>query len=171
MNDVIQKAFIKFRFKKVVYEVKKGTMQVIGGIALIGVGGACIIFTGGAATPVVVAGYVAGGGTAAFGVAETSEDARKRIDNIDWSKVLDETGKLDWSKLSNEVGDDIAVQVKESANNTSYVKPSANGYDVPWSEVHWTDHGTSQFHTNPHEHIFEYNPDKGGWIRKGPSDF
>ena len=49
--------------------------------------------------------------------------------------------------------------------------PSANGYDVPWSEVHWTDHGTPQFHTNPHEHIFEYNPDKGGWIRKGPSDF
>ncbi len=40
-----------------------------------------------------------------------------------------------------------------------------------YQEVHWTDHGTSQFHSNPHEHIFEYNPDKGGWIRKGPSDF
>ena len=57
--------------------IKKGTMQVIGGIALIGVGGACIIFTGGAATPVVVAGYVAGGGTAAFGVAETSEGVQE----------------------------------------------------------------------------------------------
>ena len=44
--------------------------------------------------------------------------------------------------------------------------PTANGQNVPWSEVHWTDHSTPHHHTNPHQHIFEYNPDKGGWIRE-----
>ena len=70
-------------------------------------------------------------------------------------------------KVSSETGE----VYRQSATFPGGTWPSANGYDVPWSEVHWTDHGTSQFHTNPHEHIFEYNPDKGGWIRKGPSDF
>ena len=70
-------------------------------------------------------------------------------------------------KVSSETGE----VYRQSATFPGGTWPSANGYDVPWSEVHWTDHGTSQFHTNPHEHIFEYNPDKGGWIRKEPSDF
>ena len=70
-------------------------------------------------------------------------------------------------KVSSETGE----VYRQSAIFTGGTWLSANGYDVHWSEVHWTDHGTSQFHTNPHEHIFEYNPDKGGWIRKGPSDF
>ena len=70
-------------------------------------------------------------------------------------------------KVSSETGE----VYRQSATFPGGTWPSANGYDVPWSEVHWTDYGTSQFHTNPHEHIFEYNPDKGGWIRKGPSDF
>ena len=70
-------------------------------------------------------------------------------------------------KVSSETGE----VYRQSATFPGGTWPSANGYDVPWSEVHWTDHGTLQFHTNPHEHIFEYNPDKGGWIRKGPSDF
>lgn len=47
----------------------------------------------------------------------------------------------------------------------------ANGHDLPLSEVHWTDHGTSHHHTNPHQHAFEYNPNKGGWVRKGPTPY
>ncbi len=47
----------------------------------------------------------------------------------------------------------------------------ANGYDVPWSEVHWTDHGSPHHHTNPHQHVFRYNPDRGGWVRMGPTKF
>ncbi len=70
-------------------------------------------------------------------------------------------------KVSSETGE----VYRQSATFPGGTWPTANGYDVPWSEVHWTDHGTSQFHANPHEHIFEYIPDKGGWIRKGPSDF
>ncbi len=47
----------------------------------------------------------------------------------------------------------------------------ANGYDVPWSEVHWTDHGSPHHHTNPHQHVFQYNPDRGGWVRMVPAIF
>lgn len=49
--------------------------------------------------------------------------------------------------------------------------PTVNGKDVPWSEVHWTDHGTPHHHTNPHQHIFQYNPDKGGWVRGEPTPY
>lgn len=70
------------------------------------------------------------------------------------------------SKISSETGE-IYLQ---SATFPGGTYPSANGYDVPWSEVHWTDHGTPH-HPNPHQHIFEYNPDKGGWIRKEPTSY
>lgn len=70
-------------------------------------------------------------------------------------------------KVSSETGE----VYRQSATFPGGTWPTANGYDVPWSEVHWTDHGMPQHHANPHQHIFEYNPDKGGWIRKGPTEF
>ncbi|MDE5907125.1 MAG: hypothetical protein K2H52_00005, partial [Lachnospiraceae bacterium] len=70
-------------------------------------------------------------------------------------------------KVSSETGEIY----RQSATFPSGTWPTVNGHDVPWSEVHWTDHGTPYHHTNPHQHIFEYNPDKGGWIRKGPTIF
>lgn len=60
---------------------------------------------------------------------------------------------------------------RQSASFPNGTWPRANGYEVPWSEVHWTDHGTPHHHPSPHQHIFEYNPDKGGWIRREPSRF
>ena len=57
---------------------------------------------------------------------------------------------------------------RQSATFPKGTWPKANGEDVPWSEVHWTDHGTPEYHSNPHQHIFEYKPDKGGWIRSAP---
>ena len=71
------------------------------------------------------------------------------------------------SKISSETGE-IYLQ---SATFPGGTYPSVNGYDVPWSEVHWTDHGTPHHHTSPHQHIFEYNPDKGGWIRREPTPY
>ncbi len=71
------------------------------------------------------------------------------------------------SKISSKTGE-IYLQ---SATFPSGTWPSVNGYDVPWSEVHWTDHDTPQHHTNPHQHIFIYNPDKGGWIRTEPTPY
>ena len=68
-------------------------------------------------------------------------------------------------KVSSETGEIY----RQSATFPGGTWPTVNGHDVPWSEVHWTDHGTPYHHTNPHHHIFEYNPDKGGWIRKGPT--
>ena len=70
-------------------------------------------------------------------------------------------------KVSSETGE----VYRQSASFPDGTWPTVNGHDVPWSEVHWTDHGTPHHHTNPHQHIFEYNPDKGGWIRKGPTIF
>jgi RHS repeat-associated protein len=70
-------------------------------------------------------------------------------------------------KISSETGE----VYRQSATFPEGSWPTANGQNVPWSEVHWSDHGDPKHHTNPHQHIFEYNPDKGGWIRKGPSKF
>ena len=63
-------------------------------------------------------------------------------------------------KVSSETGEIY----RQSATFPEGTWPPANGQNVPWSEVHWTNHGRGD-HTNPHQHIFEYNPDKGGWIR------
>ncbi len=71
------------------------------------------------------------------------------------------------SKISSETGE-IYLQ---SATFPGGTYPSVNGYDVPWSEVHWTDHGTPHHHTSPHQHVFEYNTDKGGWIRREPTPY
>lgn len=51
----------------------QGTWQIIGGVCLVVAGVVCIVATAGAATPIVVAGAVAGGGTVAFGAAEMYE--------------------------------------------------------------------------------------------------
>lgn len=51
----------------------QGVWQMIGGVALVVVGVVCIVGTAGAATPIVVAGGVAGGGTIIFGEAELLE--------------------------------------------------------------------------------------------------
>ena len=48
---------------------------------------------------------------------------------------------------------------------------TANGQNVPWSEVYWTDHSTPQHHTNPHQHIFNYDFDNHYWKREKPTKF
>ena len=64
------------------------------------------------------------------------------------------------SKISSKTGEIY----RQTATFPKGTWPTANGQNVPWSEVHWTNHGRGD-HLNPHQHIFEYNPDKGGWIR------
>ena len=51
----------------------QGVWQAIGGVVLVVVGVTCIVATAGAATPLVIAGAVAGGGTVLFGGAEIIE--------------------------------------------------------------------------------------------------
>ena len=65
----------------------------------------------------------------------------------------------------------VYISRDAEGNPISLNKQTVNGHDVPWSEVHRTDHGTPHHHVNPHQHIFEYNLDKGGWIRRGPTIF
>lgn len=73
--------------------------------------------------------------------------------------------------LGGKVSSKTGEVYRQSATFRGGTWPTVNGHDVPWSEVHWTDHGTPHHHKNPHQHIFEYNRDKGGWIRTGPTIF
>ena len=54
-------------------EEKDGIWETIAGVGLIIAGGICIVATAGAATPIVVAGGIAGGGTMLFGMSNTTE--------------------------------------------------------------------------------------------------
>ena len=54
----------------------QGIWKTVGGAALVVTGALCIAATGGAATPVVAAGWGIGGGTIAFGVADSIEGAQ-----------------------------------------------------------------------------------------------
>ena len=54
----------------------QGVWKTVGGGALVVTGVLCIAATGGAATPIVVAGWGIGGGTIAFGVADSIEGAQ-----------------------------------------------------------------------------------------------
>ncbi len=69
-----------------------------------------------------------------------------------------------------EAGSPMIIVDKLTNECINIAWPKANKQDVPWSEVHWSNHGRGD-HANPHQHIFEFNPDKGGWIRGGPSYF
>lgn len=69
--------------------------------------------------------------------------------------------------LGGKISSTTGEVYRQSATFPRGTWPTANGQNVPWSEIHWTDHGTPHHHTNPHQHIFEYNPCKGGWIRTG----
>lgn len=52
---------------------KKGFWQLVGGAGAVFVGVACIVVTAGAATPIVVAGALAGGSSVAYGLSEAYE--------------------------------------------------------------------------------------------------
>ena len=68
-------------------------------------------------------------------------------------------------KKSSKTGD----VYRQSASFPENTWPTANGYDVPWSEVHWTNHGRGD-HFDPHQHGFTYDP-KNGWVRGGQTRF
>jgi RHS repeat-associated protein len=65
--------------------------------------------------------------------------------------------------LGGRVGKD-GVTYRQSATFPGGTWPPANGHDVPWSRVDWHDHGRPWDHSNPHQHVFEYDSSKGGWI-------
>lgn len=59
-------------------------------------------------------------------------------------------------KISSETG----LLYRQSATFTGGTWPSENGLVVPWGRVDWYDHGTPQFHENPHIHLFFYNKNR-----------
>ncbi len=67
--------------------------------------------------------------------------------------------------LGGKISSEDGLLYRQSATFPSSTWPTANGKPVPFSEVHWGDHGSPQFHTNPHQHQFIYE-DKFGWKRQ-----
>ena len=70
-------------------------------------------------------------------------------------------------KISSETGE----VYRQSATFNGGSWPTANGYEVPLSEVHWTNHGRADAHTNPHQHVFNYDFDNRYWYRSDPEVF
>ena len=81
-------------------------------------------------------------------------DARGRAHTVLGGKKSSKTGEV----------------YRQSAAFPENTWPTANDYDVPWSEVHWTNHGRGD-HFNPHQHEFIYDPTRGGWIRGTQTKF
>jgi hypothetical protein len=79
--------------------------------------------------------------------------------------------------LGGRVGSDGRTY-RQSATFPGGSWPSADGKDVPWGRVDWTDHGRPQDHPDPHMHEFNWQqdpnqrkddpaPPRGDW-RSGP---
>lgn len=71
--------------------------------------------------------------------------------------------------LGGKVSSETGLPYRQSATFPSGTWPTANGYNVPWSEVHWGNHGDPLHHTNPHQHIFKYDFEQKFWERQEPS--
>ena len=89
----------------------EGIWKTVGGVALVAAGAACIIFTAGAATPIVVAGVVAGGGTIGFGIADSAEGAQE----IYYGSIGDiDSQSINYLKSVVFQGNEQAYQITES---------------------------------------------------------
>ena len=83
---------------------EQGVWEMIGGGILAITGVVCIVCTGGAATPIVVAGWVAGGGTVAFGMTDMIEGS----DDIYYGSIgdINSTSTNDIKTLIKNLGGD-----------------------------------------------------------------
>ncbi|MCA6985048.1 RHS repeat-associated core domain-containing protein, partial [Pectobacterium brasiliense] len=72
--------------------------------------------------------------------------------------------------LGGKVSSKTGEEYRQSATFPADTWPAADGQPVPLSEVHWSDHGRPDHHTNPHQHIFTYEG-KDGWKRGAPSPY
>ncbi len=70
-------------------------------------------------------------------------------------------------KISSETGE----VYRQTATFRGGSWTTANGYEVPISEVHWTNHGRAAAHTNPHQHVFIYDFENKYWYRSEPEIF
>jgi RHS repeat-associated protein len=57
---------------------------------------------------------------------------------------------------------------RQSATFPDATWPKANGQDVPWSRTDWGTHGRPEIHTDPHQHIFTYDPLQRRWVGGPP---
>ncbi|MEY1581608.1 RHS repeat-associated core domain-containing protein, partial [Providencia manganoxydans] len=72
--------------------------------------------------------------------------------------------------LGGKISSEDGLLYRQSATFPSSTWPTANGKPVPFSEVHWGDHGKPHHHPNPHQHQFIYE-NKFGWKRQEPTPY
>jgi len=68
--------------------------------------------------------------------------------------------------LGGRTGSD-GIRYRQSATFPGETWPKANGNDVPWGRVDWSDHGRPYDHPNPHMHEFKYDPEQKMWRMDG----
>lgn len=73
--------------------------------------------------------------------------------------------------LGGKVSSKTGEVYRQSATFNGGSWPTANGQEVPLSEVHWTNHGRADVHSNPHQHVFNYDFDNRYWYRSDPEIF
>lgn len=73
--------------------------------------------------------------------------------------------------LGGKISSKTGLPYRQSATFPEGTWPTANGKNVPWSEVHWGDHGTPEYHANPHQHEFIYDFVQRTWKRQKPTNF
>ena len=97
--------------------------------------------------------------------------AKQRINNQDIPLPDPRAEGRPHTVIGGKVSSETGEVYRQTATFDGNAWPRANGYDVPRSEVHWTDHGRPWDHTNPHQHVFMYDETKGGWYRSTPMPF
>lgn len=96
--------------------------------------------------------------------------AKQRINNQD-IPLPDPNAQGPHTVLGGKISSETGLPYRQSATFPEGTWPTANGKNVPWSEVHWGDHGDPLHHTNPHQHIFKYDFIQKFWERQEPIDF
>ena len=66
-------------------------------------------------------------------------------------------------KISSKTGE-LYLQEAQFPGGETY-PPYQGSTDIPFREIHWTDHGRPWDHTNPHQHVYTF--ENGQWVRSG----
>lgn len=95
---------------------------------------------------------------------------KQRVKNQD-IPLPDPTAQGPHTTIGGKISSETGLPYRQSATFPEGTWPTANGQNVPWSEVHWGDHGSSWNHPNPHQHTFKYDFQQRSWMRQEQTNF
>ncbi|WP_027296628.1 hypothetical protein [Robinsoniella sp. KNHs210] len=96
--------------------------------------------------------------------------AKQRVNGQD-IPLPDSNAQGPHTVLGGKISSETGLPYRQSATFPEGTWPTANGQNVPWSEIHWGDHGKPAYHVNPHQHQFIYDFVQRKWMRQGPTNF